>query len=215
VGLDKANLTRRDLEILDTLTLRVRVLSLPQVAATWFGEARDAHRAAERRLIALDRRGLILRFVMAARPPLELDRPLASWQVGQAPPEFSTLAAALARRWRQRACPVPCVIATRSAGTWLGGHGGRQPRRSEISHDLTLANVYLRWRCENPYAIGEWYSESRLSGLGFGKATRLPDALVRRDGQPWVVEVGGLYSADKLADFHAFCSVQGLPYELW
>lgn len=215
MGLNKANLTQRDLAILDTLALRVRVLSVGQVATTWFGAAQECGRAAERRLRTLEERGLIFTIVLAARPPLQLETPLVTWHSGQPDPAFSPVATALARRWRQPAQSTCCIVATRAAGTWLGGHGGRRPRRSEVSHDLTLAGIYLQWRCANPYAIDRWYAESRLSRLGFGKCTRLPDALVRRDGGDCVIEVGGVYSAAKLADFHAFCCKRGLSYEIW
>lgn len=215
MALQRANLSPRDREILDTLTNRVRVLSVAQVAAFWFAGAADAGRAAGRRLRALADRRLIEPFNMPARPTPCPAQPLTCWRPGEAEPDFGGLSRTLAQRWTEPAKQTACVIATAAAGTWLGGHGGRRPRRSEISHDLLLGQIYLDWRRTHPDLIASWLSEARLRRLGFGDEARLPDALVDHAGERCVVEVGGEYSPPKLAEFHEFCASRGLSYGLW
>lgn len=213
--LQPANLSPRDRELLEALTRHVRVLSVEQIAAHWFTPTANPKRAASRRLRALEARGMIEMFSMAARPITAPSRPLIRWESGNGQPDFGDLARTLAQRWTQPAIPTACIIASAPAGTWLGGDGGRRPRRSEISHDLLLGAIHLNWRRVNREPDAEWISESRLRRLGFGDQTRLPDAIVDICGARHVVEIGGEYSAAKLLEFHEFCVEQGLSYELW
>lgn len=215
MALNRANLTPRDHDILDALTLRVRVMSIRQIAGTWFGRTADPARHAARRLLALEAAGLIEQHSMPARPELLLAQPLVNWQPGTEPPDFDNLAYTLEIRWKAPAVPTDIVIASRAAGNWMGGSGGRLPRRSEVSHDLTLARLYLAWRLRGPRAGRRWISESSLRQEGFGEDDRLPDAIVEEDGRRCVIELGGAYSAAKLRDFHEFCLENEWPYELW
>lgn len=215
VALNRANLTSRDLEILDALTLRVRVLSVSQIALTWYDRTAEPARQAARRLAVLEAAGLVVRLSMPARPELVLDRPLVIWEPGLQSPEFDRLAYGLETRWSAPAVPTDMVMASRAAGTCMGGYGGRRPRRSETSHDLTLARLYLSWRGRNPSGDRSWISEAALRQEGFGNEDRLPDAMVEEHGRRRAIELGGVYGATKLRDFHEFCDGHGLPYELW
>lgn len=212
---NRPNITNRDRAILDALVHRVRVLSVDQVARTWFGSTSDPDRFAIRRLVILASTGLVERFHLLARPELTFERPLAYWAPGRDAPGFSPLATRLAARWREPVQRIPAVVATKAAGTRLGGTGGRRPRRSEASHDLSLGGLYLRFVKREPVVAKTWVSESGLRRFGFGDAVKLPDALVYRDGEPTIVELGGTYGAGKLREFHGFCREHGLRYELW
>ena len=209
------NLSDRDLDLLDALTLRIRVLSIAQVARHWFGTLRDPVQQATRRLSTLQRAGFIEPVSMSARPELHLALPLATWTPGDGEPRFEHLASTLDARWREPATPTAIIIASRKAGHARGGCGGRWPRRSEVSHDLTLAGLYLAWQQNRPSRGEEWISEARLRMAGFGDEDHLPDAMIEQAGRRRVIELGGAYSAAKLRDFHRFCAERDLPYELW
>ncbi|TWT44467.1 hypothetical protein RAS1_08820 [Phycisphaerae bacterium RAS1] len=211
---NRANLTDRDRDLLDALTLRVRVLAVKQIAAEWFGRTAEPVKNARRRTNELARSGLVECFTAQVRPPLRLTQPIACWKPGDPPPRLAPLSGRLLKRWTAPVAATGLVVATRSAGRWMGGDGGRRPRRSEASHDLTVAAVYLNWRRRAPKEA-EWQSEARLRRLGFGDQTRLPDAMVEIDGVRTVIEIGGAYSTEKLAEFHEFCWREGLPYEIW
>lgn len=212
---NRFSLSPRDNEILDALSRRIRVLSIPQIARVWFGNTSDPHRQVRRRLITLEQAGLIKMQSVSARPELTLDRPLVTWTPGDPTPDHERIAYLLEARWREPAVLTNLVIATRGAGSARGGSGGRWPRRSEVSHDLTLAGLYLVWSVSPEARSGEWISEARLRQEGWGEADRLPDAMIDIEGRRRVIELGGLYGAAKLQDFHWFCAERKLPYELW
>lgn len=208
------NLTERDRDILDTLALRVRVLSVGQIAAEWFATTADPVKNARRRAGELASMGCLSCFPARVRPPLKLTGPIACWKPNDAVPDLKRVSGQLARRWNEPVESMLLVTATLRAGRWLNGDGGRRPRRSEGSHDLTVAGVYLHWRRRAP-AGAEWVSEARLRRQGFGDERRLPDAMVVMDGTRTVIEIGGAYSSHKLEEFHEFCWHEGLPYEIW
>lgn len=199
--------------MLSTLALRIRVASVAQVGHAWFSSAGDPLRAAGRRLERLAAAGWVESFTMMVRPPPPFEGPLAVWNPGEAPPDFGKLATRLAARWNQPLVPTPLVIATERCGIRYGGTGGRRPRPSEATHDIALAAVYFRRSRGSAGAV--WHPEAELLRQGFGDRSRLPDAIVEEDGLRTVVELGGVYTARKLAAFHGFCRLKGLPYELW
>lgn len=140
----------RDRRILDTLTARVRLLSLSQIARVFWSGVRDPRVAARKRLAVLERTGFLERLNVLARPELPLPAPVAKWAPGEAPPNFGAVAYQVQARWEQAPTPTTVVVATARAGHWCGGQGGRRPRTSEITHDLHLAAVYLRLLAEWP-----------------------------------------------------------------
>lgn len=210
-----ANFTARDRALLDTLALRVRVLSVRQIARHWFAATSDPLRNARRHAQALAAGGFVELFSMPARPEITLVEAAVTWRPGDAPPDFARLSHQLTSRWNEPAAPTELVIATPRGGGWLGGGGGRRPRRSEVSHDIALTGLYLRWAVQCRQTGDEWVSEARLRKMGFGEHARLPDAMVRNGDRWTAIELGGAYSADKLADFHRFCAARTIAYELW
>ena len=111
--------------------------------------------------------------------------------------------------------PTDAVIATRQATREFGGYiGGRRPRDSETTHDIHLAQVYLRLRTRQPELLSQWVSEAQQYAEGGGKNERLPDVIIRDTGIPqFVIEFGGAYSKPKLEAFHAASAE--IPYQLW
>ena len=209
----RESLQGRDLEILEVLSRRVRMLSLDQVGKTWWGSTRHATANASRRLAELERRGLVTRMQAMAHELPELAEALFVWRPGRAAPDFAGLAYQLESRWSSPLRPTVLVSATRSAAAWLGGEGGRRPRQSEISHDLGLASLYLRLRLGEPERAAAWVPEDlfvpdELDGF-------IPDAIVREGEKPTLIEFAGAYKKERLQKLHASCERAALPYELW
>lgn len=202
----------RDRDILEVLSLRVRTLSLGQVARTWWQGRSQSVRQAQQRITVLVEAGLLELNHLRAHPELPLDAPLAVWHGGQPPPGFGELARCLRARWSNEAEDTTFVTATRSAGNDLGGHGGRRPRISEATHDLHLAAVYLRMRSELPTRARSWMPEFALRGM---PGERVPDALVRDGRYNTAIEFGGEYPEEKLRLFHEDCARRGRGYEIW
>ncbi len=208
-------LTTRDRELLAALARDVRVASVAQIARAWFADSPEPVRSAERRMRDLSAAGLIERFAMLVRPELELHAPLVRWRVEDPAPDFARLATRLAARWSAPLVRTPLVIASRAGGVQFGGAGGRRPRLSEVSHDVSLAAVYFKRFLKLRSSSAVWYSEARLATLGFGDRKRLPDAMIEDGAVRTVIELGGTYSAVKLVAFHAFCEREKMNYELW
>lgn len=209
-------LSQRDDDICRILTHKVRVLSLPQIAATWFASVAGPLRAARKCVAALQEIGLVTVTTLVVHPPVAVQAPLVAWSPGDAEPNLGSLAYRLERRWPLAPVPTRVVTATRQAAARYGGHGGRQSRRSEASHDLSLAGLYLEMRRRNPLRAQAWLSEAALFAEGWGRRQPLPDAMLRFErGRQVVVEFAGAYPKHRLERFHAFCARRGLPYEIW
>lgn len=207
-------LTARDCDILETLTLRVRVLSVAQIGRVWWPDSTSPTQLACRRLMQLQQAGYIESFHLMAHPELTLIAPLATWKPRNPTPDFGSLSWRLRSRWTRPLINTRCAIATRSAGQFFGGYGGRKPRRAETSHDLHLSAVYLQIRAVEPNRAATWISEAdRKKDSGFGE--KLPDGIVIDGQQKTAIEFGGAYDKPKLEAFHSFCEQQSLAYEIW
>jgi hypothetical protein len=187
------SLTSRDGEILDALAHRVRVLSLEQIGKTWWGECAEPNQPATARLKILAGEGL----------------------VGDLTPDFGAAAYRIQTRWTKPFTTVTCVIATKRTAALFGGCGGRRSRTSEQTHDIHLSAVFLRYRSTAPHLVPSWTSEAHILRGRTDRRERLPDALIEERGARRIVEFGGSYSKQKLAGFHDYCSIEGLPYEVW
>jgi hypothetical protein len=190
-------------ELLAVLALRVRVLSVLQIARTW-----PKAIAALKRLEA---QALVLSFTVVAHPELPLNEPIIRWTKSGDLPDFGQASYRLRSRWNLPGVPTKCVIASRAAGRMFGGHGGRYPRESEETHDIHLSAVYLRFRSMSPEAASTWIHEEEIKKERKQRKGKLPDALVGKDR---VVEFGGAYKKEKLIRFHKFCVARGFDYEM-
>ena len=202
-------------ELLQALTRHVRVLTLEQVARTWWSHTKRPKNNAQKRLRKLEEEGLVECFTMLARPEIELSGPVFRWSPGDPEPDFGPIAYRLQRRWKGPFVPTQAVIATRKAKRdYAGSNGGRMPRDSETTHDIHLAQVYLRLRKEQPELLEGWVSEAQQYAEGGGKNARLPDVIIRESGNPrLLIEFAGAYSKQKLQAFHV--EAEHLPYQLW
>jgi len=214
------SLTDRDHEVLTVLTLRVRAMTIQQIATVWWTDipgapAKRSLAEARRRLQVLARDGLVEITALLAHPEIELIAPLAVWQPGLPPPDIGSVAHAAKSRWSRPHVTTEFVTATVEAGRLMGGEGGRQPKTSEASHDMHLAAVYLRMRRELRTRSENWRSEARVLAEQGRASDKLPDALVRDGKCTTAIEFVGEYSAAKLAAFHEYCNHKNYGYELW
>jgi len=209
------DLTSRDLELLDTLTRKVRVLTIQQIARTWWTTSQRAIENARERVSVLSSRQLLQTQRVPAHPELPLEAPAASWNIGEAKPDFGSVSYRLKARWKDHLVSTLCVSATSSSANRFSGHGGRFPRQVERSHDIHLAAVYLRYRQEQPELVPGWIFEEQLREEKQRRSGRLPDVIICTGSTNKVVEFGGAYPKAKLEAFHAYCKEQELPYEIW
>lgn len=130
---------------------------------------------------------------------------LAAYREGDDPPDFEALSRQL--RERARANPVETLDVVRlgaKGAELLGVRPLRMPRKSEVSHDLQLAEFVIRMNSRKV----TWTSEedlvraSRYTGV-------IPDGELSVDGRTVAIECGGeSYTAKKLAAFHEGMAAQ-------
>jgi hypothetical protein len=211
----KISLTARDRELLEALARRVRVFSVPQVARTWWPDADDGRRAALARLRTLASEGCVDLDHAHVHPELELREPVVSWAEGLPEPDFGPVAYKLQSRWRERVRAETIVTIARAAAPEFGGYPSPALRTDEITHDVHLAAVYLRYREHSPALASDWVNERVIRRTRPVRGGPLPDAMIRSSSVQRVVEFGGAYSKRRVRIFHAFCSAKGFAYELW
>ena len=204
-------LTERDREILLALTQKVRLLSLEQIARTWWPSALPA--TARNRLAALP--ALLHRLTLNAHPELTLPGPLFTWRPGEADPPCGALSYRLKKRWNQAVRPTTVYIATEKAARYFGGYGGKLRRPLQATHDLHVAQIYLRLWQADPGLAALWVSEERFAPER--RREKLPDAVLRdaAGNLILVIEFGGAYDAKHVERVHLDCVARSLPYELW
>lgn len=207
-------LSDRDTEIVKCLVQKVRLLSQRQLAQHWFdGDPANMRR----RMSRLVEHDLVARLTVQARPLPELAQPLASWRIGDAAPDVGQVAHRCQSRWHRRAIrSCACWIATEKAAQLYGGvRRGELKQPTQATHDLGVAEVWLRLRAVAPEWADAWRSEDLLAHTRRGE--KVPDAFIvgGEDEVLWVVEFGGGYDAPRVAAFHQDCAERGLPYQLW
>jgi hypothetical protein len=210
-----ARLSNPDLELLDTLALRCRTMSVDQVAEHWWPGERPNRRRVRRRLSRLALKGWVRCWRAPARKLAELSAPLACWRPEFEQPDLGEVARITRSRWRHPVQSIELVGATRRACRHFGAVAARKPRPSETSHDLGLTAVFLTLVRRDRAHREQWWSEERLRKLGYGDQIRLPDAMLRSKAGDVVIEFAGAYCRAKLEAFHAFCVSRQLAYELW
>lgn len=209
-------LTVRDNELLQALSLRLRCLSVVQIAAHWWATNSDAIGNARRRLRLLEVCGFLTIQSVLARELPHLEAPVLTWSPGDATPDFAPIAYHLKKRFVNPVTATPIAVVTRSAASRFGGHAGRVPRPSEASHDLGLGSVYLSLLRKHPARARCWIPEASLVAGRAAIHRKVPDALIRpRRGPEVIIEFGGEYSKAKLEEFHDECCSRRRGYELW
>ena len=207
--------TTRDMEILEVLTFKVRLLTQRQVAREWWGGGPYALGSSRERIRKLERAGLVARTTLNARPLLELDQPVCRWQPGAPAPDADAVAHRLQSRWTEAPRTTAAIHATQKTADQLGGIGGPVRHRLQATHDLHLAEVYLNFRANSPDLAAAWVGEDVFAPSRKGE--KLPDAILRDSAGNilLVIEFGGKYDASRVRIFHDDCAIRGTPYELW
>lgn len=201
---------------MDTLTRRVRCLSMAMVAHAWWPEAEQGLSSARRRLRQLEGAELVLLQRVFARPLIPLAAPVVRWRPGEPRPDFAPIAHALQHRFAGAARQTMIAVATPAAARRYGAPVGHPPRAAETTHDLGLASVYLQLLRTDPQRAQTWVFETQLAREDDAAAQKLPDALVvEPDGRETVIEFGGEYGKAKLAAFHRDCAGVDRGYEVW
>lgn len=206
--------TNRDLDIVETLTRRVRILSFEQLKRIWWPHA-GSRRVVRRRLRQLVTAGLIGRKIINVHPLLPITEPLARWSRETVTPKFDRVAKAAKARWTEPAVPSEVFFATKLAANLFASTSHGLPPLTQRNHDLLLGQVYVFYRTTRPEQATRWVGEDVMAKAGY--RVKDPDAfLVDEAGRfERVIESVGAYSVKQIASFHRHCFEYELPYELW
>lgn len=212
---DNSAWTLRDLQILEALTVKVRMLTIEQIAETWWPPGRYQVTNARRRMVRLVRAKLVLRYRINIHPRIPLNAPVAEWKPGDDSPEFAAVSTMLKNRWTLPAEPTSVFLASKRSANLFGTYAGPLKDPVQATHDVHLSDIYLWYQQHKPWFCDSWIGEDALKKAGTG--VKDPDAfLVRPDGEvSRVIDFGGKYSADRVKEFHGHCAARSLPYELW
>lgn len=205
--------TPRDLDIVETLTRRVRLLSFAQLQRGWWSET-TSPRTVQDRLSRLVKAGLLQRTVANVRC-LTVTRPLHVWRPGGKRPHAVRVSQQAHRRWPRTAAPTELFFATKLAANLFGSHAGRFPKLEHRDHDLLLGDVFVFYRRQRPTEAPLWNGEDTRPKAGF--RVKDPDAfLLDANGKTVrVIESAGSYSPRQVESFHQHCVEHELAYELW
>jgi hypothetical protein len=197
--------------IVAVLASRVRLLTLDQVARTWYADARHPRRSAREALRRAESQGLVAVNTVMAHPEVVLAAPLYRWSAETltTPPHFGRLAWQARKRFGQPPVRTIYVTATAKAKSLLDEAAHRRGMRAtELTHDIHVAQIYLKLRREAPKLAASWVGEDRLAHTN--SDTR-PDALAGT----LAIDFVGQYRADKLAVLFDEYRSRFAAFELW
>jgi hypothetical protein len=205
----------RDRQIVTALTRRIRVLTLHQIARTWWECSPGRYDTALGRLSLLVRRGVLQCFPLRTYPELLLEKPVWEWYPGEPPPPFGVVSYRLKSRWDEPLRVTTVYTASKQSARFFAGHGGPLCRPLQVTHDLHVSAIYLQLLLNRPQDANGWVSEDMLGPRKSGR--KVPDAEIHdADGRPQkVIEFGGSYAPERVRKVHEDCETRGLPYELW
>ncbi|MDA0283177.1 MAG: hypothetical protein O3B86_07460 [Planctomycetota bacterium] len=206
--------TPRDLDIVETLTRRVRLLTDQQIQSIWWPE-RGSLAVVHRRLGKLQSSRLLERTTINAQPVNTRIQPLACWTPGQPAPHAQHVSAAARQRWNCAAVPTRVYSASRFAANLSGSSALHFPRPEQFDHDLLLGQVYVEYRTNRSDEAARWVGEDALPKAGY--RIKDPDAFLRDDAGRVVriIESAGRYSPIQIESFHNHCRKYSVSYELW
>lgn len=200
-------------DCLSWLTRNIRALSDGQIARVR-GVSPAIVRQGFRRL---ERRGLVSLSQGFIQIPNAIGEPLYEWRpnADTLKPDWDSLSYKAQSRWNVPPLRALVASATKQAMELTGGRiGGRPSRPLEMSHDLTLTQLFLRMLAQDPEVANHWFPEDALTGLSAGE--KRPDALLRTIGKDVFIELAGkAYSAKKLEAIHTDFARRGVHHRIY
>ncbi len=209
--------TQRDHQILKTLAIKVRLLSLTQIATAWWADTAVPEVHARRRLNELRDAKVLRETTVPVSPMLEMKAPVIVWKLAQAAPDHAAIARILLNRWPSVATqPKSIFSASEATNNLYGGPLSVRPiHLAHVDHDLHVGEVYLHFVRNHPALAERWRGEDVRPKSGY--RLKDPDAVLEfEDGaRIHVVEFGGRYDAERVRDFHNDCAKRNRSYEIW
>jgi hypothetical protein len=204
------HLAGRTGQVVKTLATKVRVMTLEQVAENWFSDLARPKNAAREGLHRAEKEGLLVTAWGMAHPTVPLPGPLYRYEANDRtpPPLFGRLSWEARRRFRKAPVRTLYVTAAKLGKAAFGQSPGRRSgRTSELTHDIHVAEVYLRFLKLDSEREREWRGEDHLQG-----SVIRPDAVIGDTAIDFI----GKYSASKIESLHRQYIGAGIRvFEFW
>ena len=208
------SLTPKDLDILHSLTLRLRVMTVRQISQLWW--PRDVSRQAVlRRLTQLQSYGYLKICLANIHPTWPVEMPLLNWSPGEPTPNFDVVSNVDMTRWCRPSVSTTVCIASESAGALMGCNAGHLPSAVNLDRELRLGSVYVHTMLMPDRRTGAWTGKrglpTALRSSGSAEITFLDSAMnpIR------ALDAAGRWSPRRFESLHNDCVHRGLAYEVW
>jgi hypothetical protein len=151
-----------------------------------------------------------------SRPMPEIVAPVACWRRDNAPADFGKLHGEFSPAGKMDHANVLSWWPPQHHEIRTGKPARKIKQYFQLTHDLGVAETFLRFRETRPEEATLWKGEGIISPLRRKK--KVPDAIIAGDAI-WpprlVVEFAGVYARERIEVFHWFCEKEQLAYELW
>jgi hypothetical protein len=218
--MSQPQLTARDEQLVETLLLRVKAMSVAQWQRASWPQGPDGWRACRIRLERLAEQGLVELAAGYGVHPSPATEPLLRWTPGCPAPDLGAVLANSHARWRAgsggEGGSTLSLVEYITAGRNAAARFGYRPavvRPSELSHDLILTNAFLATVGKRPEVARYWKSEWSVPDR---REIGGCDAAIVTPGKRVAVEVvGSSYRSDDLDRLFDWVCAKQWGLELW
>jgi len=198
--------TERDLAIVETLTTRIRMMTLEQLVRVWWPKANN-NGASKRRLRKLTEAGMIEQRIVNVSCHQTPDEPRFHWLPGGVPPNADDI---VGRRADSPASVSMHVVnATKLAANLFGSTVYDLPELHRRRHETALAFVYTHFAATRPRDAERWNltSDADVSADAW---------LVDSEQRPQLaIKLVSAMTPEHIVKAHERFASTSIPYELW
>jgi len=207
-------ITDRDSKIIQTLGLKVRVMSFNQIASLWWNNTVSGRILAKNRLKLLVQYNFLNCLYVNAHPMLKIKGPIFSWMPGDTEPDSKSLSNFLFKRLSKQPNMTTVYTLSRKSKNMIGS-GAKPFNPLHATHDIHVSEVYLFLLKNDIESAEAWISEDMITKRGKGLVD--PDAVLNYSSlRPKLfVEFCGKYDAKRIDHFHSDCQNNNQGYQLW
>ena len=203
-------MTERDLDIIETLTCRVRVMTLSQIATLWWeGDAILASEALNQ-LVAtgsIERTETYSQYEMTSEC-------LFRWIPSDAKPAFDEIIDTHYARQRSQKVAGEIYTATRFAANLFASEFTTFPSPEERPEQIRMAEAYVAHRSSRSTEASFWFN-CRAGEPDASNQTKPEVLIVDAEASPTRAVSLLSRSVQRFQATHRYCQHEGISYELW
>jgi hypothetical protein len=211
-------MNERSIFVGEALSSKIAIVSEEQLAAHWEISSSGGRRHLTSWLGSLIRGDLLRCFRVLSKPIPPLNEPLAIFGPNEPARDSAALSWASTKRWAVEPRVTTVYVRGPRCVQLFGGNARPDIcNLAAVSHDLALAELFLRFVRECPDRACDWTADwERKAVLGYGE--KLPDVQFHTsDGRPYLaLEMAGTYPPRRWAALQLLAAEQlKLVLEVW